>query len=187
MTSLATDRRGSTYVEFLIVVVPFILFVLCVFQTALLEFADLVVERSANAAARSAAVVLDDDPAHYQGEARNAVTAGGARELAIRQGAANTLAALHEGDPQADSERLELTFPGEPGSDQLRSRFDPAELVTVRVAYRFRCGVPLARRIMCRDDAPATGAGDDTFALIHGEASLPNQGARYAYSAGGGQ
>jgi Flp pilus assembly protein TadG len=184
MTSLSADRQGSTYVEFLVVVIPFVLFVLCVFQTALLEFADLVVERSANAAARSAVVVLDDDPAQYQGEQRNSVTAGGARERAIRLGAANTLAALHEGDPQADSAQLEVRLASQPGSDQAASSFDPAGLVTVRVTYRFRCIVPLARRIMCRDgDA---GSGGDTFALINGAASLPNQGARYAY-AGGGQ
>jgi Flp pilus assembly protein TadG len=183
MTSLSADRRGSTYVEFLVVVIPFVLFVLCVFQTALLEFADLVVERSANAAARSAAVVLDDDPAQYGGEQRNAVTAGGQREQAIRQGAANTLAALHQGDPQADSEQLELTFLSQPGADQAAANFEPAGLVTVRVTYRFRCIVPLARVLMCRD---GNADGGDKFALINGEASLPNQGARYAY-AGGGQ
>lgn len=179
MTSLATERRGSTYVEFLVVVVPFFLFVLCVLQTALLEFADLVVARSADAAARSAVVVLDDDPARYQGEPRNTVSPGGAREDAIRRGAANALAAMSTANDAERSSLLEVTFPSEPGSDQLRRAFDPAELVTVRVSYRFRCGVPLARRIMCRD----AGSGDDgdNFYIMRAEASLPNQGARYAY------
>jgi hypothetical protein len=178
VTPLARDRRGSTYVEFLIVVVPFCLFVVCVLQTALLEFADLVVERSANAAARSAVVVLDDDPRHYQDEPRNQVTRGGARERAIRRGAANSLAALPGTDVQHD-EQLDITFPRQPGSDQLRSTFDPAELVTVRVDYRYPCSIPLARRIMCRD-----GAGQDNVFLMQAEASLPNQGARYSYGRG---
>ena len=184
MTSLATDRRGSTYVEFLIIIVPFALFVLCVAQTALIEFADLVVERSADAAVRSAVVVLDDDPALYAGEARNAVAPGGAREGVIRRGAANALAALPDGEDAQSSTRLRVEFPTAQGSDQLRSSFAPDELVTLRVAYLFRCAVPLARRIMCRDASGAAQEIDsvDSFALIRAEASLPNQGARYEYA-----
>jgi hypothetical protein len=173
--AIARDRRGSTYVEFLIVVVPFCLFVVCVLQTALLEFADLVVERSANAAARSAVVVLDDDPRYYQGEPRNKVARGGFRERAIRRAAANSLAALPGTEAQHD-DQLELVFPRKPASDQLRSSFDPLELVTVRVAYRYRCSVPLARRIMCE-----RGEDQDGVFLMQAEATLPNQGARYAY------
>jgi hypothetical protein len=184
VTSLATERRGSTYVEFLIVIVPFTMFVLCVLQTALLEFADLVVERSANAAARSAAVVLDDDPRFYQGEARNTMTAGGARERVIRQGAANTLTALKRAGREDSPSQLQVMFPAEPGADRVRSSFDPAELVTVRVAYRFRCGIPLARRIMCHDGSGGAQAEGDSFMVIQAEASLPNQGARYAYGGG---
>jgi hypothetical protein len=179
VTALARDRRGSTYVEFLVVVVPFCLFVVCVLQTALLEFADLVVERSANAAARSAVVVLDDDPRFYRGEPRNSVARGSAREASIRRGAANSLAAL-PGTEAHHAEQLEVGFPSQPGSDQLRSSFDPAELVTVRVSYRYHCSIPLARRIMCRDGE----AGEYSVYLMKAEASLPNQGARYAYQRG---
>jgi len=183
MTSLATDRRGATYVEFLVVVVPFFLFVLCVFQAALLEFADLVVGRAASAAARSAVVVLDDDPQLYGGEARNAVSTGGQRIEAIRRGAANALAALPSAAGAERSDKLTVTFPQGPGSQQARSRFEPAGMVTVRVAYLFTCGVPMARRLMCRDGGE--DANGDSTLLVQGEASLPNQGARYDYSSGG--
>jgi hypothetical protein len=185
MTSLATDRRGATYVEFLVVVVPFVMFVLCVFQAALLEFADLVVGRAASAAARSAVVVLDDDPRQYGGEARNAVSNGGQRLEAIRRGAANALAALPSAAGAERSDKLTVTFPQAPGSQQVRTSFEPAGMVTVRVAYSFTCGVPMARRLMCRDGID--GPDGDSVLLVQGEASLPNQGARYAYSAGGGQ
>ncbi len=182
MTSLATDRRGATYVEFLVVVVPFFLFVMCVFQAALLEFADLVVGRAASAAARSAVVVLDDDPQLYGGEPRNSVSAGGARLDAIRRGAANALAALPSAAGAERSDKLTVSFPQGPGAQQMRAHFEPAAMVTVRVAYRFTCGVPMARRLMCRDGG--TGPDGDSTLLVQGEASLPNQGARYAYPGG---
>jgi hypothetical protein len=174
VSPLAADRRGTTYVEFLIAIIPFFVLLLCVVQGVLLQFAHLAVERAASAAARSAVVVLDDDPQSYRGEPRNSAAPGGARLEVIRRSADNVLAAL-AASAQADrSARLALRFPAQPGSDRLRSGFGPDEMVTVRVGYRFPCGVPLARRIMCR--------GAEAEALIEAEASLPNQGARYSYA-----
>lgn len=183
MTRLSRNERGHTYVEFLVVVVPFFLFVMCVLQSALLQFADLAVERAASVAARSAVVVLDDDPRFYGGEPRDAVIPGGAREAAVRRGAANVLAALPAGADADKSSQLTVTFASGAGG-QATSRFDPAAPVTVRVAYLFRCGVPIARRIMCHT-AGSGAEGGENFARIQAEASLPNQGARYAY--GGAQ
>lgn len=177
MTALGRDRRGAAYVEFLIAIVPFIVFVSCVLQGVLLQFGDLTVERAASAAARSAVVVLDDDPAQYRGEPRNQAIRGTARLAAIRKSASNVLAALPAA-ARADMEsRLTVAFPAGPGSDSLRAGFGPADMVTVRVSYRFPCSVPLARRIMCRN-GPAE-------AELAAEASLPNQGARYTYAGGG--
>lgn len=66
--------------EFLVAFVPIWTFFLCVVQLAFIVQADLMVKSSADAAARSAVVVLPDDPNEYGGEPelsvdRNPVTA----------------------------------------------------------------------------------------------------------------
>ena len=71
--SLLSSERGVVYLEFLVVFVPIWTFGLCVFQLLLIAQADLVVRQSAEAAARSAAVVLADDPAEYGGEPERSV------------------------------------------------------------------------------------------------------------------
>ena len=78
---LIRDVRGAVFLEFLIAFVPLWTFALCVFQLALIARADLMVKHSADAAARSAAVVLPDDPAEYGGQpqmhiGRNRIGAG---------------------------------------------------------------------------------------------------------------
>jgi len=164
-------------VEFLIAVIPFLTFTTVVLQGVLLAFADVAVERAADAAARSAVVVLDDDPRFYGGEARNSASPGGARLEAIRQSAMNVLAAFPKAARLGMAERLTVEFPSGPRSTGLRSRFGPDETVTVRVRYLFACDIPMARLIMCRNARSS--------ALMQAESSLPNQGARYSYGGGG--
>ena len=67
-TGLLRDLRGVVFLEFLVAFVPVWTFALCIFQLALIGRANLMVKHSADAAARSAAVVLPDDPAEYGGE-----------------------------------------------------------------------------------------------------------------------
>ncbi|AKF05221.1 hypothetical protein [Sandaracinus amylolyticus] len=62
---LARDTRGVAYTEFLIAFMPFFALVLGLTQLALLGQAHLAVRHAANAAVRSAVVVVDDDPARY--------------------------------------------------------------------------------------------------------------------------
>ena len=66
--SLSADRRGVVFLEFLIAFVPLWVFFLCLIQLAFVSYADLVVKHSADSAARSAAVVLPDDPSEYGDE-----------------------------------------------------------------------------------------------------------------------
>lgn len=78
--TLFADRRGVVFLELLVAFVPMWTFFLCILQLAFIGHADLIVKHSADSAARSAAVVLPDDPNEYGGEAkmsvaRNAVTA----------------------------------------------------------------------------------------------------------------
>lgn len=91
---LMRDLRGVAYLEFLIAFVPIWTFALCIFQLALIVRANLMVRHSADAAARSAIVVLADDPSEYGGEpemsvARNRISPG---SLAGALGAISSLA-----------------------------------------------------------------------------------------------
>lgn len=79
---LLEDTGGVVFLEFLMAVMPLWTFAACTFQLALIAHASLIVRHSADAAARSAAVVLPDDPGEYGGEpqmsvARNRVDPAG--------------------------------------------------------------------------------------------------------------
>lgn len=83
MTDLGSSKRsvvreegGLVYLEFLIVFVPIWTFCLSVFQLVQIAQADLIVRHSAEAAARSASVVLPDDPNEYAGELERSVARG---------------------------------------------------------------------------------------------------------------
>lgn len=71
--SLCADKRGVVFLELLIAFVPMWTFFLCVLQLAFIGYADLMVKHSADSAARSAVVVLPDDPNEYGGEAEMSV------------------------------------------------------------------------------------------------------------------
>lgn len=77
----ARRLRGAVYVELLIVLVPLLIFVLALIQTALMYVGRLAVQRSANAAVRAAVVILDDDPRHYNGAPRNSVAPWSSRAI----------------------------------------------------------------------------------------------------------
>lgn len=68
LRELFRHRDGSVFVEFLVAFIPLWIFFLCVVQLALIARASLMVRHAADAAARSAAVVLPDDPSEYAGE-----------------------------------------------------------------------------------------------------------------------
>jgi len=62
---IGRDDRGAVYVEFLLAFMPLFIIFLALCQVALLVAGKLVVSHAAFAGARSAIVVLDDDPAQY--------------------------------------------------------------------------------------------------------------------------
>lgn len=63
--SLVRDNGGAVYVEFLLAFIPLFFMFLGMLQMGLLYGASLVVQHSANVAARAAMVVMDDDPQYY--------------------------------------------------------------------------------------------------------------------------
>jgi hypothetical protein len=65
-----TDQAGAVMLEFLLAFPPLFVLFLGLCQLVLLAVADLVVRHAAIAGVRAAAVVLDDDPRHYDGAPR---------------------------------------------------------------------------------------------------------------------
>jgi hypothetical protein len=74
LPSVWRDEKGAAYVEFLMAFVPLFILFLGIAQVSLLFGARLVVEHAAERAARAAAVVLPDDPRHYDDEPMGAVS-----------------------------------------------------------------------------------------------------------------
>lgn len=66
-TTRCGNERGAVYVEFLIAFFPVFVLVLGICQLAFIASAKAVVEHASWAAARSAVVVLDDEPKRYGG------------------------------------------------------------------------------------------------------------------------
>lgn len=75
-TKRALGEGGAVYVEFLIVFMPLFFLFLVVCQFALLAAARLVVQHAALSGARSAIVVLEDDPNRYGGAPRGSLSKG---------------------------------------------------------------------------------------------------------------
>ncbi len=180
--TLRSNTRGAIFIEFLFVVLPFLILLFGLAQTALMYMAGMAVKRSAATGARAAMVVLDDDPARYGGQARN--TLGGQREAAIKMAAAFPLFAVESVPKTADTlghalrassgnpyegeqgvqPGLKIEFPGGISSTRGSS-------VTVRVTYDYPCEVPVIRALMCPDG---------TLTLTS-QSTLPNHAANLTY------
>jgi hypothetical protein len=88
--SLRQDQRGAIFVEQLIAYLPVMFFFMASWQLIDLCAAHLILERAASAAARAAVVVLPDDPAFYDGVAKDSFS--GKRKEDIELAAALVLA-----------------------------------------------------------------------------------------------
>jgi hypothetical protein len=82
---LSRCARGVAYAELIVAFMPLFLLFLCTIQLAFMAQASLVVRHAAVVAARKAVVVLDDDPAHYDGAPRASLH-GEERNTAVRFG-----------------------------------------------------------------------------------------------------
>jgi hypothetical protein len=152
----ARSSYGAVYVEFLIAFMPLFIFFLSLIQFIFVCTASVVTHYSAIKAVRAAIVVLPDDPMFYGGQAPG--QASGARMDAILQAASVPFRTLGNSAPK-------LTMNASYGRD---------DLVTVKVDYPYVCKVPGGRWIAC---------GANSIKTIHSEASLPNNGAEFRYSA----
>lgn len=80
MSRRRSSVQGAVSLEFLIAFPSLWVFCLCAFQVVLLARADIMVRHAADAAARSAAVVLPDDPDRYGGEPEMTVSDDSSRK-----------------------------------------------------------------------------------------------------------
>jgi Flp pilus assembly protein TadG len=160
LRAASSDDRGGTYVELLIVILPVLTVALGILQLTQLYSGKLAVDHAAVNAARAATTVFADDPKFYGGERVN--SAGPQRAAAVRTAAARALAPFAlDGSIRS----VDVTFPGG----------IPAELgapFAVQVTASYRCGVPLAYRIVCG----ASGKID-----LIGSATLASNAADYEY------
>jgi Flp pilus assembly protein TadG len=161
---LRRDSRGAVYVEFLIAFLPLLVFFSSLVQLTVLQTADIVTKHAAVTAARAAVVVLPDDPKYYDGATVN--HAEGQRLSDIQLAAMIPLTAI---DPDP---RVQLTFPSSATGTDDRSAFGPHDTVNVRVAYTYKCAIPIGNVLAC---------GPSRTKQLVGLASMPNQGANFEY------
>ncbi len=139
--------RGAVYVEFLVAFMPLLVAFECLLQLVELHVASLVTAHAAECASRAAAVILPDDPAHYQGVPVGVLEGGRLRD--VERAAALPLQAVRG----VVSARLSLTeAPGRAGGPTPEGQ--PAR--TIRLEVTYRCRIPLAARLVC--DAVSSGA-----------------------------
>lgn len=96
------DSRGIVYVEFVFAFMPLLVLFLSICQVAFLTMGRLVVQHAALCGARTAIVVLEDDPKKYADIARGNLTdgapLGGLEELLASLGLARLQAAVDDAD-----------------------------------------------------------------------------------------
>ena len=109
--SLKSDTRAAVYVEFLVVFMPVFTLWLGMTQIGMLFAGDVIVQHAADAAARSAIVVLPDDPARYGGpeeSPKNTIdwSDSGSSEDSDPSGLAGILGGLRDAVPMTGDARL---------------------------------------------------------------------------------
>jgi Flp pilus assembly protein TadG len=162
-----SDSRGSAYVEFIIALVPMFTVFWGFAQLNGMLLADLVVRHAAVNAVR-AAIVCDSD-AHPQDGAELAKPGGCSYEAAKK-----TLSAIKSFSP------------GGSGDPQMTVSVDGAKTtgnddVTVTVTAFYHCLVPFVGGVVCGLSRDELGSGQLAVAPITRKATLPNQGANYAF------
>ncbi len=140
-TALVKDERGVVYLEFLLSFMPLFLLFLAIGQYSLIATGRLVVDHAAYLGARSAIVILEDEPSLYGNSARGTL---GTRTSASGVRAAQSLSALGLAPPV--------------GGGSVSSRFDAisaaVELGLLSLAKSSRGDSLLSAFRLAVDDSP---------------------------------
>jgi Flp pilus assembly protein TadG len=160
--SLRADQHGVVFVEFLIAFVPMWTFFLCVVQLAFIAHANLMVKHSADSAARSAVVVLPDDPNEYGGEPEMSIGRGPVTASDIG-GALGRVGSALQGEPSTGT--VVAAF-----SDETIANLGRSRLNTIRLAAHVPL-MPLAPVNVGRDTrasiAKAIGDGRKLVSALY--------------------
>jgi hypothetical protein len=159
------DSRGAMMVEFTVAILPVLTLWACLWQLSVLYSADLITRHAATVAARAAIVVLPGDPARYDDEPMGYAEPGSKRVQTIKRAAASVLRA----SPSIEGFTVRITD----GAGNEVTSVAPEAVVGVEVRALFRCFMPLAQYIVCRNGVRELGT----------EASMVNQGAEYEFDA----
>lgn len=153
---LAQAGDGHVFIEFLFIVLPLLTFFLGTLQLALLSSAKLATQQAARTGARAAAVILDDHPDLYGGEARGAAPPGSARYQQIQLAAATPLLAampaIAVSDHGAITEDI-FTPTSQLASAMEMTIAEHGDEVEVEVVFEAPCRIPIGRLVVCGGDA----------------------------------
>lgn len=147
--------RGAFTVEFLVAFVPLLLGWTCTWQLSRYFVGRLVFKHSAIVGARAASVLSKKN------ENNPGPSAEDAKEEDIEKA---VKAAVGPWSSVLKIQKVEV--------DDKSSKDDPYNLVRVKLTAKYKCGIPLAGRIVCGT------SGSRTWKT---EAELPHQGALYKY------
>jgi len=165
--------------ETLLCLMPVMLMFMATVQASFLSVARLTVQHAAERGARTAIVVLEEDPKYFGDSPRGRLSMAAGRSSSRQPSTTNggsdfigSMRALVRREPSRlnairaavylplsvigtfgvlrNFVATAITFPQAPGSDRAHEGdYGPTDDITVRVTYLFECEVPLAAQLMC--------------------------------------
>jgi Flp pilus assembly protein TadG len=162
---------GAVMVESIIAIPLLLAFFAMILQYSYLLMASLVVNHAAVVAARSASVIIPDDPTAYSDGSDIGTFQNNDRLATIEDAARAPMHALQAMPFQTSSfnpDKLTVSLDGAEGKDT----FEPTGVVKATVTFPYTCEVPFGGSLIC---------GLDGAKSLSAVAAMPIQGAEYAY------
>jgi hypothetical protein len=175
---LSSDERGAVMVESIITIPMLLAFFAMILQYAYLSMASLVVQHAAVVAARSASVIVPDDPAAFSADPSSSPVGSteGARLDVVTDSVNKLTPALQplplQGPVNSTMEVELKRIPKEGAADPSAAEVGAEDLIQVTVKYDFDCGVIFGGATIC---------GTDHKMTLTSTVVTPNQGANYGY------
>ena len=156
-------------VESLVAIPTLLTFFAMILQLSYLSIASLVVQHSAVVAARSASVIIPDDPFAFTDQSKVG-SADGDRLATVTDAANFVMGALKPLPLQGEfnpSVTVKLMKDKAEAKD-----FEAEDVIQAQVSYDFKCGVMFGGSLIC---------GTGRTVTLTAVAAMPNQGAEYGY------
>lgn len=163
-SGLARDARGAIYVEFLATFLPLTIVFLGLAQSAGMYSAKLITAHAAVVGARAAAVVIPDDPKHYDSDVG---VVSGKRLSAIEKAVGMVL--------KANSSIIAYNVDVLDANGQDKTTFSQgggAQHCTIRVRSTYMCSLSMASWVVC---------GFAGITQLEATATMPVHMASYTY------